>query len=57
MKKKNKHCSFKRHFRIYLKNNHPDIKKAGRTQIHQSNDCATITSGTTIKTKTTKEGK
>ena len=48
-------------FEIELKDgvdvSYPDIKKAGRTQIHQSNDRATITSGITIKTKTTKEGK
>ena len=48
-------------FEIELKNgidvSYPDIKKAGRTQIHQDGDRATIASSKTIKTKTTEKGK
>lgn len=36
---------------------YPDIKKAGRTQIHQSDDRATITSSTIIKSTHKKKGK
>ena len=35
----------------------PDIKKAGRTQMHQDDDRATITSSTNIKSKHKKKGK
>lgn len=35
----------------------PNIKKTGRTQIHQDDDRATITSSTTIKPKKTKKHK
>ena len=34
-----------------------EIKKAGRTQIHQDDDRATITSSTIIKSKRKKKGK
>ena len=48
-------------FEIELKDgvdvSYPDIKKAGRTQIHQENDRATITSSTIIKSKHKKKGK
>ena len=47
-------------FEIELKDgvdvSYPDIKKAGRTQIHQD-DRAAITSSTTIKPKCKKKGK
>ena len=36
---------------------YPDIKKAGRTQIHQDDDRATITSSAIIKSKHKKKGK
>ena len=48
-------------FEIELKDgvdvSYPDIKKAGRTQMHQDNDRATITSSTIIKSKRKKKGK
>lgn len=48
-------------FEIELKDgvdvSYPDIKKAGRTQIHQEDDRATITSSTIIKSKHKKKGK
>lgn len=48
-------------FEIELKNgvdvSYPEIKKAGRTQMHQEDDRATITSGTNIKSKRLKKGK
>ncbi len=48
-------------FEIELKNgvdvSYPDIKKAGRTQVHQEDDRATITSITIIKPKLKKKGK
>ena len=48
-------------FEIELKNgvdvSYPEIKKAGRTQMHQDDDRATITSSTTIKPKRRKKGK
>ena len=48
-------------FEIELKDgvdvSYPDIKKAGRTQIHQDDDRETITSSTIIKPKHKKKGK
>ena len=48
-------------FEIELKDvvdvSYPDIKKAGRTQIHQGDNRATITSGTINKPKRKKKGK
>ena len=48
-------------FEIELKDgvdvSYPDIKKAGRTQIHQDDDRETITSSTIIKSKVKKKGK
>ena len=48
-------------FEIELKNgidvSYPNIKKAGRTQIHQVDNRATITSGKTIKTNCAKKDK
>ena len=48
-------------FEIELKDgvdvSYPDIKKAGRTQIHQDDDRETITSSTIIKPKRKKKGK
>ena len=48
-------------FEIELKDgvdvSYPDIKKSGRTQTHQEDDRATITSGTIIKSKRKKKGK
>ena len=48
-------------FEIELKDgvdvSYPDIKKAGRTQMHQDDDRATITSSTNIKSKHKKKGK
>ena len=48
-------------FEIELKDgidvSYPDIKKAGRTQIHHDDDRATITSSTIIKSKCKNKGK
>ena len=48
-------------FEIELKDgvdvSYPEIKKAGRTQTHQDDDRATITSSTIIKSKQKKKGK
>ena len=48
-------------FEIELKNgvdiSYPSIKKAGRTQMHQVDDRAAITSSTNIKSKVRKKGK
>ena len=48
-------------FEIELKNgvdvSYPEIKKARRTQIHHKDYRATITSGTTIKSKHKRKGK
>ena len=48
-------------FEIELKDgvdvSYPDIKKAGRTQMHQDDNRATTTSSTIIKSKHKKKGK
>lgn len=48
-------------FEIELKNgvdiSYPDIKKAGRTQMHRDDERATITSSTIIKSKQNNKGK